>query len=212
MEIINRDMEIVRSAHSPDSESKDLQKRDNTGLLEELGGGSKAAFEELYHRFWERLYLAAYNMIRDKGVCEDIVQEIFVQLWIRRASLSIGNLEAYLFTAVRFQVFRYINERKCRNESVNELSKFPAEFFDDQLTYKEIEDAMKTGIAMLPEKCGKIFSLSRQQHLTNKEIAFRLNISIKTVENQMSIALRRMRKHLSPWILRMLWIPFLHIF
>src|SRR5690606_30942146 len=151
-------------------------------------------------------------MIRDKEVSEDIVQEIFTQLWIRRASLTIGNLEAYLFTAVRFQVFRYINERKCKNEFVIELSKFPAEFFEDQLSFKEIEDAMKTGIALLPEKCGRIFSLSRQQQLTNKEIALRLDISIKTVENQMSIALRKMRKHLSPWIIRILLALFLHIF
>lgn len=200
-------MEIVHSTHLSDTE-----KNDEAILLEELRGGSKAAFEKLYRRFWDRLYLSAYNILRDREVSEDIIQEIFTQIWIRRETLIVNNLEAYLFTAVRFQVFRCIHDRKCRNDFVIELSKFPAELFYAQLNHKEIEDAMKNGIAQLPEKCGRIFSLSRQEHLSNKEIALRLNISIKTVENQMSIAIKKMRKHLSPWILRVFLLSLLDIF
>lgn len=188
------------------------QKRDDNILLEELRRGSKAAFEKLYHRFWDKLYLAAYHILHDREVSEDIVQEIFIQLWVRRESQVIHNLEAYLYMAVRFQVFRCLNDRKCKNDLVNGLAEFPADFFDEHLSYKEIESAMKNGIRQLPKKCGIIFSLSRQEQLSNKEIAHRLNISVKTVENQMSIAIKKMRKHLAPWLLHVFLIALLDIF
>lgn len=205
-------MEIIHNVYLSDLEKKDIQQHENTILIGALCGGSKIAFEKLYNRFWDRLYLAAYNIIRDKQVCEDIVQEIFCQLWMRRSSLAIKNLEAYLFTAVRFQVFRCINDKKCRNNFVMELSTLPADFFNSQRSNKEIEEALKSGIEKLPEKCGEIFHLSRQEHLSNKEIALRLNISIKTVENQITIAIKKMRKHLSPWTLPMLLLAMLEVF
>lgn len=205
-------MEIIHNVYLSDLEKKDIQQHENTILIGALCGGSKTAFEKLYNRFWDRLYLAAYNIIRDKQVCEDIVQEIFCQLWMRRSSLAIKNLEAYLFTAVRFQVFRCINDKKCRNNFVMELSTLPADFFNSQRSNKEIEEALKSGIERLPEKCGEIFHLSRQEHLSNKEIALRLNISIKTVENQITIAIKKMRKHLSPWTLPMLLLATLEVF
>ncbi|WP_104384399.1 RNA polymerase sigma-70 factor [Sphingobacterium sp. HMA12] len=193
------------------SEKKETLPHEDIILLEELYRGSKIAFEKLYGRFWHRLYLAAYNVLRDKEVCEDIIQEIFSQLWIRRSNLAIKNLESYLFTAVRFQVFKCINNKKCRNNFVIELSKLPAEFFDTQQSYREIEEALKISIEKLPEKCGKIFYLSRQEHLTNKEIAARLNISTKTVENQITLAIKKMRKYLSPWTLPILLLTILDI-
>lgn len=189
-----------------------VQKRDETILLEELRGGSTAAFEKLYHRFWDKLYLAAYHVLRDKEASEDIVQNIFTQLWDRRDTQVIHNLEAYLFTAVRFQVFRSLNNRKCANNLVNELSKLPIDIFDDHVDYKEIKEAINAGITQLPDKCGLIFSLSRQKQLSNKEIAHQLNLSIKTVENQMSIAIRKMRKYLSPWTIRVFLVMLLDIF
>lgn len=193
------------------SERKEKLPNEDIILLEELYKGSKIAFEKLYSRFWHRLYLAAYNVLRDKEVCEDIIQEIFSQLWIRRSTLAIKNLESYLFTAVRFQAFRCINEKKCRNNFVIELSKLPAEFFETQQGCNEIEEALKISIEKLPEKCGKIFYLSRQEHLTNKEIAVRLNISIKTVENQITLAIKKMRKYLSPWTLPILLLTILDV-
>jgi len=205
-------MEIIHNVNLSDSEKRATQQHENTILLGALYGGSKVAFEKLYTLFWDRLYLAAYNILRDRELCEDIVQEIFSQLWIRRSALSIKNLESYLFTAVRFQVFRCINEKKCRNNFVMELVNLPAAFFDSQEHHKEIEEALKIGIEKLPEKCGVIFYLSRKEHLTNKEIAARLNISIKTVENQITIAIKKMRKYLSPWTLPLFLLTILNIF
>lgn len=205
-------MEIVRNVKFLDPEKKNIQQTENSILLEMLYDGSQIAFEELYRRYWDRLYLAAYNILRDRHACEDIIQEIFSQLWIRRSSVTINNLESYLFTAVRFQVFRSINDKKCKNDYVTALSKLPAEYFDPQQSTKEIEDMLKDGIAMLPKKCGKIFHLSRHEQLTNKEIALQLNISVKTVENQITIAIKKIKKYLTPWTLRLLLWSILEIF
>lgn len=205
-------MEIVRNVKFLDPKKKNIKQTENPILLEMLYDGSQIAFEELYRRYWDRLYLAAYNILRDRHSCEDIIQEIFSQLWIRRSSIAINNLESYLFTAVRFQVFRCIKDKKCKNDYVNALSKLPAEYFDPQQSSKEIEDMLKDGIAMLPKKCGKIFHLSRQEQLTNKEIAIQLNISVKTVENQITIAIKKIKKYLTPWTLRLLLWSILETF
>ncbi|WP_418360937.1 hypothetical protein [Sphingobacterium detergens] len=151
-------MEIIHNVYLSDLEKKDIQHHENTILIRALCGGSKIAFEKLYNRFWDRLYLASYNIIRDKQVCEDIVQEIFYQLWMRRSSLAIKNLETNLFTAVRFQVFRSINDKKCRNNFVMELSTLPADFFNLQRSNKEIEEALKSGIERLTENVVKYFT------------------------------------------------------
>src|SRR5690606_13545451 len=132
-------MKIVHSNYLSDSEKKDPP-FDNALLLSALAGGSIAAFEKIYSRFWHKMYIVAYNILRNKEACEDIVQDIFSQLWNRRAYLDIRNLESYLITAVRFQVFRSINEQKCRNNLVLTLTKLPADFFEQAHLYQEIEE------------------------------------------------------------------------
>lgn len=204
-------MEIIHNVYLSDLEKKDPP-FDNALLLSALAEGSIAAFEKIYSRFWHKMYLAAYNILRNKEVCEDIVQDIFSQLWNRRASLDIRNLEFYLIKAVRFQVFRSINEQKCRNNLILALTKLPADFFEQAYLYQEIEEALQHGIEQLPEKCSKIFYLSRKEQLSNKEIAQHLNISIKTVENQITIAIKKLKKYLSPWTLPVLVPTILNLF
>lgn len=189
-------MEVV---HISDTRKPDVIKEAETALLEELRSGSRHAFETLYRCFWDKLYLTAYNILRDRETCEDVIQEIFAQLWIRRETQKIDNLKAYLFTAVRFQIFRCIKEKKCKNEFVNQLAALPVDFFDSSLVEKELDEAVKTGIEKLPKKCKEIFVLSRHEHLSNKEIALQLDVSIKTVENQMTIAIKKMRKYMAHW-------------
>ncbi|WP_282638681.1 RNA polymerase sigma-70 factor [Sphingobacterium thalpophilum] len=204
-------MKIVHSNYLSDSEKKDPP-FDNALLLNALAGGSIAAFERIYSHFWHKMYIVAYNILRNKEACEDIVQDIFSQLWNRRAHLDIRNLESYLITAVRFQVFRSINEQKCRNNLILTLTKLPADFFEQAHVYQEIEEALQQGIEQLPEKCSKIFYLSRKKQLSNKEIAKQLNISVKTVENQITIAIKKLRKYLSPWTMPVLLSTILNLF
>lgn len=125
---------------------------------------------------------------------EDVVQEVFVAIWLKRATLNIVDLGAYLHTAIRFQVLKAIRDGKGRVESSGELENLMVNAnIESDLTIADITQRLDESIATLPVKCKEIFILSRKQHLTTAQIADKLNLSMKTVENQITIALRRIR-------------------
>lgn len=167
-------------------------------LLSALAQSREEALEVIYQKYWDRLFLSAYNVLKDKEACEDIIQEIFIQLWQRRESLNVTvSLQAYLFTATRYQVFHAIRKSNVRQELFDDLEKrFLADAPDIPLYLKDIQERVNVAVENLPEKCKKIYKLSREEHLSYKEIAERLQISPKTVENQITIALKRLRDSL----------------
>jgi RNA polymerase sigma-70 factor (family 1) len=162
-------------------------------LLELMKQGDHKAFELIYNRYAARLYCSAYNLLRDKTICEDLVQELFVSLWIKRNHLKINTLKSYLYAAIRNSVLMVV--RSGRGHLDLSLAKELAQTYttDHQVIEKEITSLLNQSIASLPEKCRQIFFLSRKEQLSNKEIASQLNISAKTVENQITIAIRRLR-------------------
>lgn len=169
-------------------------------LLDLLRLDDRKAFEILYKKYSPRLYYAAYNLFRDKDVCEDLVQELFIDLWTKRTDLAITSLEWYLKVAIKNRVLMYIRTQKATLDiSAIELlaEKYSA---DSQLLQHDISRVLEDNVAQLPEKCRQIFTLSRKEYLSNKEIATRLGISIKTVENQMTIALRYLRTGLTDYL------------
>jgi RNA polymerase sigma-70 factor (ECF subfamily) len=169
-------------------------------LLDLLRLDDREAFELLYKRYSAKLFHAAYNLFRDRDVCEDLVQELFIDLWTKRSQLNITSLESYLKVAIRHRVIYYIRTKKATLdlEVVEELiEKYTA---DSKLLQSDISQLLENNVAQLPEKCRQIFTLSRKEYLSNKEIASRLNISIKTVENQMTIALRYLRTGLTDYL------------
>lgn len=165
-------------------------------LLILLKDSDSHAIKLIYERYWKRLYLAAFSIIQDAHQSEDIVQEVLLQLWVRREEITIGSLKSWLFTAVRYKVLTYITTGKNRKVLLeqDELEQLAglAEI-KDRLNEKDMERMLELGIASLPERCQQVFVLSRKEHLTNKEIAERMGISIKTVEAQMTIALKSLR-------------------
>lgn len=168
---------------------------DEKTLLQQLSQHNEQALTLLYKAHWQNLFLAAYNVLKDKKACEDIVQEIFLQLWMRRQSLDIRqSLSAYLATAVRYQVYHHLRQA-ARRVVLPEahLANQPVSGCDEGLLKKDLHGRVHRAVEELPEKCRLIYRLSRDEQLTHKEIAVRLNISIKTVENQLTIALRRVR-------------------
>lgn len=178
-------------------ERETLKLWSDTELVESVKNSDRLAFEKIYNKYWSKLYLSAYNILRERHVSEDIVQEIFVQLWLKRGVLSIDNLNNYLYTSVRFQVFKSIRDGKYRNDLSDQLEKLEIENdIESALFQKDINQRLDESIALLPEKCREIFILSRKEQLSVKEIAARLNISPKTIENQITIALRRVRSNM----------------
>jgi len=181
--------------------SLEIQLMTDEDLIALIRENDLGAFERIYNKYWSKLYLSAYNIIRDRQVAEDVTQEVLVNLWIKRANLKLTSLNAYLYTSVRYQVFNVIRSGKVRADLFNRLEElFSNNGGEELLSEKEINRLLEQGIAELPEKCRQIFIMSRKEHLSTKEIAERLGIAPKTVENQLTVALNRLRKTLGDFV------------
>jgi RNA polymerase sigma-70 factor (family 1) len=181
--------------------SPEVQLLSDERLIALIQENDLAAFERIYNKYWSKLYLSAYNILRDRQVSEDVTQEVLVNLWMKRANLQLTSLNAYLYTSVRYQVFNVIRSGKVRADLFNRLEElFSNNSGEDILSQKDINRLLEQGIAELPEKCRQIFVMSRKEHLSTKEIAERLGIAPKTVENQLTVALNRLRKTLGDFV------------
>ena len=163
-------------------------------MLKLIKQDDRVAFKQIYNRYWSKLYIAAYKILRDRHASEDIVQEVLVKLWLKRNDIDIESLNAYLHNAVRFQVFNHIRNGKVRESFFVEVEElFVDNEAENNLLSIDFNRKLEKSVIELPEKCRNIFLLSRVEQLSTKEIANRLNISPKTVENQLTIALRKLR-------------------
>jgi RNA polymerase sigma-70 factor (family 1) len=165
---------------------------DDKQLLDLLQQGDEFALAEIYERYWSKLYLQAYNVIRDRQIAEDIVQEVIVQLWIRRSVAEIASLKAYLYTCIKYQTFKALPTARAKTNLMQEHIAF-VDDTGDLVMAKDFQQQLDIAVSKLPAKCRDVFNLSRKDHLSTKEVALRLGISPKTVENQLTIALRRIR-------------------
>lgn len=187
-----------------------LSAQHEKALLRQLRESDEHALAQLYKAHWQPLFLSAYNLLKDKKACEDIVQEIFLQLWLRRHTLDVReSLATYLSTAVRYQVFHHIRKASKRTFVPTSEETSIADRSDEALLCKDLYGQVHQAVEELPERCRLIYRLSREEQLSHKEIAGRLNISLKTVENQLTIALRRVRHYLEEYsIISVLWCVF----
>lgn len=161
-------------------------------------------FEILFKANYAPLCLTAIRILGDKTIAEDIVQEVFLQLWKKRETLNIeSSLKSYLHKAVINQSLNYHAKEKAllKREEIhfNEVNE-DINTTEQKIFLSESQNKVDTVINSLPEGCRRIFILSRFEYMTYKQIAERLNISVKTVENQMMKALKILRTHLSSFI------------
>ncbi len=164
-------------------------------LLQRLRKGNKEAFQEIYWQYWDKLFMYAYNILKDKEACEDIIQEVFTDLWIRRKKTLITNLPGYLFRAVKFQTIKYIRSSEVSEKYRNRLNQVNLTSQAEEAVHaKELEKIIEDSLRQLPERCREIFYLSRFEHQSNQEIAEKLGLSIQTVKNQISKALKHIKK------------------
>lgn len=164
-----------------------------------LKAGDQYAFTEIYRKYWTEVYRGAYRRLRDKEQCQDIVQNVFTGLWDRRLHAGVNDLAAYLHTAVKFQVIKYVSRKPLRFEfleSFDELITSPVQL-DDPLLEKEIVKLLELYIATLPKKRKEIFVLYYTEGISTSEIAERLGISQKTVQNQINTVNTALRARLA---------------
>ncbi|MBL4676582.1 MAG: RNA polymerase sigma-70 factor [Mucilaginibacter sp.] len=179
---------------------KEYQMWPDADLLSLLRDDDRMAFEVIYNKYSPKVYAVAYNLFRDKDVCEDLVQELFVDLWAKRSSLNISSLEWYLKVAIKNRVLMYIRAKKATLD-LSAIAMLTERYStDSKVLQSDISAILEENVGRLPDRCREIFTLSRKEYLTNKEIALRLNISVKTVENQMTIALRHLRTGLTDYL------------
>lgn len=162
-----------------------------------IAPASGDAFEDIYRAYWSDLYLFSYNLLRDRDHAKDIVQEVFIALLRNESRADIKDIRAYLFQAVKFQVYKLVRSEKVKLQAFEQLNL--TEYDDstnEQLQEKELRRQMEKSIVNLPEKCRDIFAL-KQQGYTAKKIAMLTGVSQRTVEHQIYLAVKKLRVSLS---------------
>jgi len=176
-----------------------MQKRDEK-LLNDLARGDSSAFEKVFKLHYVPLCNYAIKFVRLPEIAEEVVQEVFIYLWEKRRTIQInGSINAYLFRAVRNRSINYLKLQLPKDNNKEALSPV-MEVVDpvhDEDNLKELKFKIDKAIDNLPRQCKIIFNLSRNAGLTYAEIAEEMGISIKTVENQISIALKKLKIALS---------------
>ena len=157
-------------------------------------------FETLYKTFYKSLRNAAENIVRDPEAAHDIVQEVFVKLWHRKDDLAfIMHPKAYLYRSVFNTAITYLNNNK-KKASIEDSKIEASDTSDSEILTKELLTHIEAAIEKLPPKCKAIFVLSRFEEMKYKEIAETLGLSLKTVENQMGIALSKLKEELKKYM------------
>lgn len=159
------------------------------------------AIEILFREFYPDICRSVMRIIPDPGIAEDIAQDVFFELWRKREVLNIkSSFGAYLRRAARNKALNYIRDRKIKPEGEDQLPQRIDSQTDanQKLEAQDLQNSIDQAVKDLPERCRQVFSLSRFEEMSYREIADHLGISIKTVENQISKALRLLRKALGP--------------
>ncbi|MFB9076143.1 RNA polymerase sigma-70 factor [Flavobacterium procerum] len=168
-------------------------------ILQRLRAGDKKALTILYDSHWKPLFASSYLLLKDRELCEEIMQDVFIDLWNRRSDLQIKiSFKSYLYACVRYKVFAEF--RKDKPERIELYDDINARFQyatpETRMIHEELEHHINLIVESLPEKCQLVFKLSRNELLSHKEIAEQLGISTKTVENHITNALRVLRDSL----------------
>ena len=185
--------------------NENKSKRCAVELFNQIKSGDEKALELLFSIYFPRLNDFARNVLKDDVISQDIVQEVFVKVWEKRAEIESINLEAFLFRLVRNRCLDYIKHMKVVNNRMHEIqisSKYEElyriDFVGNEpyvLIEQELKLKIEKTIQSLPERCREVFILSRLNGLKNKEIAEKLNINVKNVERHLNRALQSFRSN-----------------
>lgn len=163
------------------------------------------AFANLYDRYWDTLFISAYKVLKDQEASKDIVQEVFISIWESETLDEIANVKAYLYQSVRYRVLMLIRKGKVRDKHLQTINSLSENTTEEQINFEEMNQKIDSLIGELPDKCQQVFRMSRVDHLTNKEIAEKLNISIRTVETHISNGIKHLKTRMDSFML-IIWL------
>jgi RNA polymerase sigma-70 factor (family 1) len=172
-------------------------------LLYALRGDDEGAFTELFKRYGKVIYKMAYARVRSKIAAEEIVQNLFIALWDKRATLSIDNISSYFFVAVKHKVLNAIESKVVHKKYWDYYKKFiPAHenFTEQAIEFNELLAAIEKRMEHLPEKSKKVFQLNQFEGRSIAEIANTLNLSEKAIQYHLTRSLKELRLHLKQFI------------
>lgn len=180
-------------------------------LLKSVANSDLDAFRRLYDRYLQKVYSYSYFLTRSSEQAEDLTQELFAKIWIKRTELkSIENFDAWLTTLVRNNAYNFLKRHAIEQKALRriELSKQPDSVsIDDALIHKEYSKIYQEAIDQLPPQQKKVFLLSRNEGLKQEEIASNLGISLNTVKNHMKAALFSIRTYMKSYVSSLLvWL------
>ncbi|MFT4156237.1 RNA polymerase sigma factor [Parafilimonas sp.] len=176
-----------------------LNSLDDSLLLAGIKTGNQKAFDLLFNKYWEKCYSQAYKRLKNKEDAKDVVQEIFATIWLKRASFCAVNFEAYLHAAIRNNTLKILLKQQAHHsffniaDTLRETSALP----DSRIAVEEFMEAYANLLATLPPQRRAIFQMRFHEQLPTKEIALRLDIKRKTVQNQLGKAVHFLKLSLS---------------
>jgi RNA polymerase sigma-70 factor (family 1) len=179
-----------------------LREYSDEALLKLLRHEGLEAFEEIYRRYWKKLYSMSYKRVQSREIAEELVQDIFTSLWIGKDKASIENLSAYLFSAIKYRVINHLAKELSRKSYAEQQLAVAKEdnSTEETVLLDDLEGALQEAIGKLPAKRQMIFELHRQENLSIKQVASQLGISEKTVENQYGKAMKMLKLNLKHFI------------
>lgn len=170
------------------------------GLLQT---GDRQAFTALYSRYWEKMVIVAYVKLQSTQDAEEVVQDLFVDIWNRRANLQLRNsFHTYISGALKYKIYTFIGKK---NQELARSGSLAMEDIchntEEWLSYEALREDLEKAVLELPEKCRLVFRLSRENGLSNQDIANTLSIAPKTVEKHLTKALLHLRTALKSFFL-----------
>jgi RNA polymerase sigma-70 factor (family 1) len=185
---------------------------DDAALVIALEASNKQAFSEIYARYWQPLYALALRKLGTAPDAEEVVQDLFVALWQKRATARIHTLEGYLATAAKYKIIDCLRARMAQAGYVafatpRLVSADPTT--EEILSAADLSEALAASVASLPAHTQAVFRLSREQYQSVPEIAAQLNLAPKTVEYHLTRSLRFLRTRLKDFLMLGLWFSHL---
>lgn len=176
----------------------------DAALLQALLADDRAAFAELYERYWYRVFALAHRRLKSRETAEELVQDLFATLWLKRHQHAIEHLEHYLLAAISRRVIGHLRAHQVRTAYADYCRWHQAsttEETEQDLAAADLTDAFSQALLHLPAQSREVFQLSRLEYFSVQEISLRLNISPKTVEYHITKSLRLLRTHLRDFVL-----------
>ncbi|MBT1698395.1 RNA polymerase sigma-70 factor [Fulvivirgaceae bacterium PWU4] len=176
-------------------------------LLQAIQQNDEKAFAELFRRYWKKVHHLTYKSVRSEEAAQEIVQDLFISLWNKRASLAIHHLPSYLYSAVKNRALNYIASQTTQKKHWDYYKRFiPVQdvVTENDVEVNELLGAIENEIEHLPEKTKKVFKLNILEGHSITDIAHTLNLSEKAIQYHLTQSIKKVRFHLKNFILVLL--------